>query len=66
MKTLACKDLGAPECNFVAKAGTAEEVVSVMADHAMKMHKDKVAEMAKTMTPEQMNTMMMSKVKDEA
>jgi len=66
MKTLSCKDLGAPECNFVAKAETAEGAVKMMSDHAMSAHKDKVAEMAKTMTPAQMNEMMMSKVKDAA
>jgi predicted small metal-binding protein len=66
MKTLACKDLGAPECNYVAKAETAEEAVKMMTDHAMGAHKDKMDEMAKTMTPEQTNAMMMSKVKDES
>lgn len=66
MKSLACKDLGAPECDFVAKAETAEEVVKVMTEHALSMHKDKVDEMAKTMTPEQMNAMMMAKVGDVA
>ena len=66
MKTLACKDLGAPECDFVAKAETADEVVKIMSDHAMTAHKDKVDEMAKTMTPEQMHAMMLAKVKDEA
>lgn len=65
MKTLACKDLGAMDCDFVAKAETAEEAVKVMTEHAMSMHKDKVDEMAKTMTPEQMNAMMMAQVKDE-
>jgi len=66
MKTLACSDLGAPECHFVAKAETAEEVVKTMTEHAMAMHKDKVDEMAKTMTSDAISAMMMSKVKDEA
>ncbi|MEK7608236.1 MAG: DUF1059 domain-containing protein [Patescibacteria group bacterium] len=66
MKSLACKDLGAPECDFVATAETAEEVVKAMTEHAVAMHKDKVDEMAKTMTPEQMNAMMMAKVGDVA
>lgn len=66
MKILACSDLGAPECDFVAKAETAEEVVKIMADHAMSLHKDKIEEMAKTMTPEEINAMMMAKIKDEA
>jgi predicted small metal-binding protein len=66
MKTLACKDLGAPECDFVAKAETAEETVTIMMEHAASDHKDKVEEMAKTMSPEEMTAMMTSKVKDEA
>jgi predicted small metal-binding protein len=66
MKTLACKDLGAPECDYIAKSDTAEGAVKMMTDHAMSAHKDKLDEMAKTMTPDQMNAMMMSKVKDEA
>jgi len=66
MKSLSCKDLGTPECDFVAKGETAEGVVQEMADHAMQAHADKIAEMSKTMTPDQMKEMMMSKVKDEA
>ncbi len=66
MKTLACKDIGTPDCNFVAKSETAEGAVKIMMDHASKAHKDKLDEMSKTMTPDQMKAMMMSKVKDEA
>lgn len=65
MKSLSCKDLGTPECNFVAKGETAEEVVQTMSDHAMQAHADKIAEISKTMTPEQIKAMMMSKVKEE-
>jgi predicted small metal-binding protein len=64
MKTLACADLGVPECSYVAKGETAEEVVKMMGDHAMKAHKDKIDAMAKTMSPGQMQAMMYSKVKD--
>ena len=66
MKTLACKDLGAADCDFVAKAETAEGAVKMMSDHAVSNHKNKVDEMVKTMTPDQMQAMMLAKVKDEA
>jgi predicted small metal-binding protein len=65
MKTLACKDLGVATCDFVAKADTAEGAVKMMSDHATMTHKDKIDEMAKSMTPEEMHEMMMAKVKDE-
>ena len=64
MKALACKDLGVMDCEFVAKAETAEEAVKMATDHAMSAHKEKVEEMAKTMTPDHMHEMMMSKVQD--
>ncbi len=63
MKTLSCKDLGAAECDFVAKAETAEECVKIMGEHAMSAHADKADG---AMTPDQMTAMMMGKVKDEA
>jgi len=66
MKTLSCNDLGTPECDFVAKAETAEETMAIMMGHAMSVHKDKIDEIAKTMSHEQIGEMMMSKVKDEA
>jgi predicted small metal-binding protein len=65
MKTLSCKDLGVAGCDFVAKADTAEGAVKMATDHASMAHKEKVDEMAKTMTPEQMHDMMLAKVKDE-
>lgn len=64
MKTLACKDLGAPECPYVAQGGTEDEVVATMTTHAMAEHKDKVDEMRKTMTDDQVMAMMRSKIKD--
>ncbi len=64
MKTLACKDMGVMDCDFMATAETAEEAMKMATDHAMTAHAEKMAEMAKTMTPEEMNAMMMSHVKD--
>ena len=61
MKTLACKDLGTPDCPFVAKAPTADEAVKIMTDHAKTAHADKVG----GMSDDAMKSMMMPKVKDE-
>ena len=50
MKDLACKDLGAADCNFHATGATNEEVKQKMMAHAAEAH----ADMMKNMTPEQM------------
>ena len=63
MKTLACRDMDV-DCDFVAKADTAEGAVKIATDHAMKAHADKIAEMSKTMSQDDMTKAMMSKVKD--
>jgi predicted small metal-binding protein len=60
MKILACKDLGTPECPFVAKAETDDEAVKIMIEHAKKAHADKVA----GMSDDAMKTMMAPKVKN--
>jgi predicted small metal-binding protein len=52
------------DCDFVAKAATAEEVMQMASDHGMKTHKEKMDEMAKTMSPDQMKAAMMSAMKD--
>ena len=59
MVTLACKDLGAPECPFVAEGKTKKEVVEKMFLHASSAHADKVGKMKK----EDVVKMMGSKVK---
>lgn len=38
MKTLSCKDMGLMDCDFVAKAETAEEVMKQAGDHAKTAH----------------------------
>lgn len=38
MKTLACKDMGMADCDFVAKAETAEEVMKQIAEHGKAVH----------------------------
>ncbi len=63
MKALACRDMGV-DCDFVAKADTAEETVKMATDHALKAHAEKIAEMSKTMSQDEMTKVMMSKVKD--
>ena len=46
MLTLSCKDVGF-DCNHVVKAGTEEEVIRNITEHAMKQHDMK----AENMTP---------------
>jgi predicted small metal-binding protein len=46
MLILSCKDVGF-DCNHVVKAGTEEEVIRNIIEHAMKQHGMK----AETMTP---------------
>ncbi len=67
MRTLACKDLGTPECDFMAKGETAGEVVEEMFAHAEDVHKDKIdaMETEKNMSVDQIKEMMATKVKDE-
>ncbi len=62
MKTLACSDLGAAECTFVASGETNEDVVQKMMEHAKAAHPEKMEQM-KNMTPEEMNAMMVAKIK---
>jgi predicted small metal-binding protein len=42
MYKLQCKNLGTPECDYVAKGETSEEVVRNMKEHARSTHPDKV------------------------
>lgn len=49
MKTLACKDMGAPDCDFVATGETSEEVKQKMMEHAQNAH----PEALENMTPEE-------------
>lgn len=64
MKSLACKDMGVSECNFVAKADTAEEVIKKASEHAMRVHADKIREMSQSMSEEEMKQAMMAAVKE--
>ena len=63
MKTLSCRDMGV-DCDFVAKADTIEETVKIATDHAMEAHAEKIVEMSKTMSQDEMIKAMMSAVKD--
>lgn len=38
MKSLSCKDMGMADCEFVAKAETAEEVMKQSAEHCKSAH----------------------------
>jgi predicted small metal-binding protein len=46
MKKLACNDLGAMECDFVAQGETADEVKKQMFAHAEAEHPDVLKEMS--------------------
>jgi predicted small metal-binding protein len=47
MKSLACKDMGIADCDFVATAETEEEVMAQITEHGKSAHQ---------MTDEQMST----------
>ena len=64
MKKLACRDMGM-NCDFVAMGMTDEEVMQKLDEHGKATHPNELAEMAKTMSTEQMGAMMKSKIKDE-
>ncbi len=64
MKTLACMDMGV-DCKYVAKAPTQEEVMQKSMDHVQKVHPDKLAEMMKTMSEDEMKEQMMQNIKEE-
>lgn len=64
MKKLACRDMGM-NCDFVAMGATDEEVVQKLGEHGKMTHPNELAEMAKTMSDDQMTAMMKSKIKDE-
>ncbi len=63
MKSLSCADLGDASCHFVAEGQTDEEVLGKMKSHVTEVHPDKMTEMAKTMTEDQIMEMMKSKIK---
>lgn len=67
MKTLACNDLGTPECEFKAESELAAEVIEKMYAHASEVHKDKLDKMRNEnhMSDDQIKEMMAIKVKEE-
>lgn len=65
MYTLACKDLGAPDCPYVSSADTAEAAVADMKAHAVEAHPEAIQEMASTMSEDQIMEKMMGAVKME-
>jgi predicted small metal-binding protein len=54
MMSLSCKDMGATDCDYIAKGETAQEVKDNMMKHAMSEHK----EMMDKMTREEKSNMM--------
>ncbi|MFA5945806.1 MAG: DUF1059 domain-containing protein [Patescibacteria group bacterium] len=60
MKTLSCKDMGVVDCEFVTRGSTAEDVKTMLTEHALAKHADKMAgaDLAS------MDAMMMAKMQD--
>lgn len=65
MFTLKCKDLGMPNCSYVAKAKTEDGVILLMMEHAMKTHPEKVGELMLTMNKSDISEMMKKEIKRE-
>ncbi len=67
MYSLSCASLGMPNCDFVAKGETEEEVLEKINDHVNSAHQDKREEISK-MNPVEaaaMKETMMSKIVKE-
>ncbi len=62
MKTLSCKDIGTPTCDFVAVGETDDEVLDKMMDHAEMEHPENLQKMSE----DDMRAKMQSQIKDEA
>ena len=62
MFTLACKDIGTPECSYVAREETAEKTVDNMLKHARETHPDKLSALSKNMNEKEILDMIASKV----
>jgi len=60
-----CKDLGLPNCSYIAKGHTEEEVISMMIEHAMVTHPEKIQEMMMTMDREDITEIFRNKIRRE-
>lgn len=58
MKTLTCKDMGKPDCDFVAKGETEEEVLNTMFNHVREAHEDVLENNSESDLREQMRSNM--------
>ena len=65
MYTLSCKDMGISTCDFVGKGKTKEEAIKMASAHFMKAHPMEAKEATENMSKEEMNKMMLGKVKEE-
>ena len=65
MYTLMCKDLGLPNCAYIAKGQTEDEVIAMMMEHAMVTHPEQVKEMMTTMSRDDIGEMMRDKIRRE-
>ena len=60
MMMVSCKDMGATDCDFVAKGENAYEVKMQMMDHAKMDHKEMTDKMDEDGKKEMMKKMMMN------
>jgi len=61
MYSLSCKNMGVT-CDYVATAGSREEVMEMATEHVKKVHPEKGKEMAEKMSKEEMEQSMMEKM----
>ncbi|MEO5927607.1 MAG: DUF1059 domain-containing protein [Patescibacteria group bacterium] len=57
MMSLACKDMGNMDCNFVAEGETAEDVMKTAMEHAMSAHGMTDADMTPELKEKAMSAM---------
>jgi len=60
-----CKDLHLPNCTYIAKGHTEDEVISMMMEHMMKTHPEHIKEMLTTMDREDIAETMRGKIRRE-
>lgn len=65
MYTLMCKDIYTSACTYIAKGHTEDEVISMMMEHTMKTHPERVKELMATMQQDEISEMMREKIRRE-
>ena len=60
-----CKDLGMPNCAYIAKGHTEDEVIAMMLEHAMFTHPERVKELMSTLSREEIAETFRDKIRRE-